>query len=104
MPPVVYSPASGNPFPSTGGSIYWYNGHGTHQPKSATRWRLLVGSSAYGEDYHSGNAIPAGTYPLRDTVFNRSRPPRGKTCYLVPEYTLSNGQVCYGSVTTFVAT
>jgi hypothetical protein len=102
MPPVVYNPASGTPFPRTGGTIYWYNGHGSHAPKNATSWRLLVGSTSYGEDYHSGNSIPAGN-PLRDNVFNRAKPPAGKTCYVVPQYTLSGGGTSYGTITTFVA-
>lgn len=102
MPPVVYSPVSGTPFPSAGGTIKWYNGHGTHSAKTVTQWRLLVGSTSYGENYHSGAAL-SPTHPLQDAVFNVTMPPRGKTCYVVPEYTLANGQISYGTITTFTA-
>lgn len=102
MPPVVYNPASGTTFPRIGGNIYWYNGHGTHIPKAAVQWRLLVGSTSYGANYHSGAPL-APTYPLRNMVFNVAQPARGATCYVVPEYTLSNGQIAYGTITTFTA-
>jgi hypothetical protein len=104
MPPVVYNPASGSTFPRAGGTIYWYNGHGLHIPKAAVQWRLLVGSTQYGSNYHSGTPFGPG-FPLRDTmVFNIAQPALGATCYVVPEYTLSNQQICYGTITTFTAT
>lgn len=102
MPPVVYNPAPGSTFPRGGGNIYWYNGHGTHPPKNAVQWRLLIGSTSYGENYHSGAGIGAG-YPLKDLAFNRVQPPTGAICYVVPEYTLAGGQIAYGTVTTFTA-
>ena len=102
MPPIVYNPASGTTFPRIGGTMYWYNGHGTHIPKAAVQWRLLVGSTSYGANYHSGKPL-AATSPLRDYVFNVAKPPLGVTCYAVLEYTLSTGQIAYGTVTTFTA-
>jgi hypothetical protein len=102
MPPIVYTPAPATTFPRTGGTIYWYNAHGTHLAKPATQWRLLVGSTQYGSNYHAGLALSATT--LQDTtVFNGTRPALGATCYAVPEYTLADGTICYGTVTTFSA-
>ena len=104
MPPIVYSPASGSGFLHTGGPIKWYNGHALHLPKAATQWRLLVGSTSYGENYHSGRPLPVPPpNPLQDLVFNVAQPAVGALCKVVPEYTLASGQIVYGTVTTFTA-
>jgi hypothetical protein len=105
MPPLMNNPGQGGEVHGAGPRpYYWWNGHGSfvnpHHNRNAYQWRVKVGSSQYGFNYHLGQPVAGGQYNANVTL--NPAPPNGATCWTVVEWnTVAGGPWYVGTPTSF---